>query len=51
MLYTINITETLSRTVSVKAKDYDTALEKVNQMYNNQEIVLSTDDFVGKVIW
>jgi hypothetical protein len=51
MLYTINITETLHKTITLKAKDYDTALEKVRKMYDNQEIVLSADDFVGKVIW
>lgn len=42
----IEITETLSRIVSVKAKDYTEALGIVQDMYNNEEIVLDSGDYV-----
>lgn len=42
----IEITETLSRIVSVKASDYSEALGIVKDMYNNEEIVLDSGDYV-----
>ncbi len=50
MRFDITVIETLSRTVSVDAENYDDALEKVEDMYDRQEIVLDSSDFKGKVI-
>lgn len=50
MRFDITVIETLSRTVSVDAENYDDALEKVEDMYDKQEIVLDSSDFKGKVI-
>lgn len=50
MRFDISVIETLSRTVSIDAQNYDDALEKVEDMYNRQEIVLDSSDFKGKVI-
>ena len=50
MLFDITIIETLSRTVSIDAENYDDALEKVEDMYDRQEIVLDSSDFKGKII-
>lgn len=50
MRFDITVIETLSKTVSVDAENYDEALEKVEDMYDNQEIVLDASDFKGKVI-
>lgn len=45
--YNIVIEETLFKIVRVAAKSYDDAIDKVESLYSNQEIVLSADDFVG----
>lgn len=50
MKYDITVTETLSRIVTVETDNYDDALEKVEDMYGRQEIVLDSSDFKGKVI-
>ena len=50
MQFDITVIETLSRTVSVDAENYDEALEKVEKMYDSQEIILDSSDFKGKVI-
>ena len=50
MKFDITVIETLSRTVSVDAENYDDALEKVEDMYDRQEIVLDSGDFKGTVI-
>lgn len=50
MKFDITVIETLSRTISVDAENYDEALEKVEDMYDRQEIVLDSSDFKGKVI-
>lgn len=50
MKYDITVIETLSRTVSVDAKSYDEALEKVKDMYDSQEIILDSSDFERKII-
>ena len=50
MLFDITIIETLSRTVSVEAENYNEALEKVEDMYDRQEIILDSSDYKGKVI-
>lgn len=50
MKFNITIIETLSREVTVDAENYDKALEKVEEMYDSQEIVLDSSDFKGKII-
>ena len=48
--FKIIIQELLSRTVSVQAQNIEEAIEKVNQMYKNAEIVLDAEDFVTEEI-
>ena len=48
--YKVEITEYLQRTIEVDAKDKKEAYSKVKQMYDNEEIVLSADDFTDKEI-
>ena len=50
MKYKVEITETLQRTVEVEAKDEDEAYQIVNDMYRNEEIVLSADDYIDTKI-
>lgn len=50
MRFDITVIETLSRTVSVDAENYDDALEKVEEMYDRQEIILDSSDFKDRVI-
>ena len=45
--YKVNITETMSRTVSVKAKSLKEARCKVENNYYSEKFVLDADDFVG----
>lgn len=42
----ISVTETLKRIVEVHAEDSSEALQKVEDAYYNEEIVLDSDDFV-----
>lgn len=48
MKYKIKVQETLERIVEVEASSIDEARDKVEEMYNNEEIVLDYSDFVGK---
>ncbi len=48
MKYKVEITEYLQKTIEVDAKDENEAYSKVKQMYDNEGIVLSADDFTGK---
>ena len=41
----ISVTETLKRIVEVHAEDSSEALQKVEDAYYNEEIVLDSDDF------
>lgn len=50
MKYDITVIETLSRIVTVEAECYDNALEKVEDMYDRQEIILDSSDFKGRII-
>lgn len=45
--FTLEIVETLSRSVEVEADNLNDAFEMVEQMYSNEEIVLGAEDFVG----
>ncbi len=44
--YTVEITETLRRTVNVEARDYDDAINKVREAWRRSKIVLDADDFL-----
>ncbi len=47
MRYKIKVQEILERIVEVEASSIDEARDKVEEMYNNEEIVLDYSDFVG----
>lgn len=51
MKYTFKIIETLSKVVEVEADDSDSAYEKVEEMVNFEEVVLTADDFEGREIY
>ncbi len=48
--FTIEITETLSKSVVIKADSEEEAIEKAKYLYNIEEIVLDSDDFIDKEI-
>ena len=50
MKYTIEVEETLSKTIEIDAKSESEALEKANKQYKNADIILSGDDYVGHEI-
>jgi len=47
--YNVKVTEILQRMVTVEASNEEDAVNKVQDMYDNCEIVLDADDFVGPV--
>lgn len=51
MKYKFKIIETLSKIVEVEADDRDSAFEKVEEMINTEEVVLTADDFEGREIY
>lgn len=48
--FKIEITETLQRIVTVEANSVLEALNKVEEQYDNEEIVLDSNDFICKDI-
>ena len=48
--YYVSVTETLYKVVSVDAESEDEAVSVVNDAYNNCEIVLYSDDFIGEQV-
>lgn len=46
-IYEVTITETLQRRISVSAASAEEAEAKVTDRWNNSEIILNADDFVG----
>ena len=48
--YYVSVTETLYKVVSVDAESEDEAVSVVNDSYNNCEIVLDSDDFIGEQV-
>lgn len=46
--YRIKVVETLSKVVEVEAENYDLAFEKVEEMADCEEVVLTADDFEGR---
>lgn len=51
MKYTFKIIETLSKVVEVESEDGDSAYDKVEEMINTEEVVLTADDFEGREIY
>jgi hypothetical protein len=45
--HAINITETLSKTITVLASSEEEALQKVRCMYQEGEVVLNSEDSLG----
>lgn len=45
--YNINVRETLEKVVEVEAETSNLAIEKVQDMYDNEEVVLDFMDYVG----
>lgn len=45
--YTVKITETLKRTIIIKADSDEDALLKVKEQYDNEEIILGSEDYDG----
>lgn len=48
--YYVSVTETLNNVVSVDADSENEAVQKVQDAYNNSEIILDSDDFCGETI-
>jgi len=44
-IYSFEIRETLSRVVEIEAETEEEAIQKVEQEYKNEEIVLDSSDF------
>ena len=42
--YVVEITEVLQRQVTIIAENYTEAIDKVEEMYRNEEIVLDAED-------
>lgn len=45
--YNILVKETLERIIEIKASNIQDAIEEVETMYNNEDIVLDASDFQG----
>lgn len=50
MKYKIGITEKLHKTIEIEANSEAEALTKVEDMYQNEDIVLSADDYSNTYI-
>lgn len=48
--YRFNIEEILNKEVTVEAENLEEAMEIINKLYRDEEIVLDYDDFVGYTI-
>lgn len=48
--FKVEVQEVLSRIVEIEAKNVDDAILKVKKRYQNEEIVLDSDDFVSNEI-
>lgn len=47
--FSISITEVLKTTVDIRAETPEEAIQIVKDRYRNSEIVLTADDFTGRV--
>ena len=43
--YVVSVYETLNKNIEVEAEDESDAIRKVKEKYNNEEIILSADDY------
>jgi DpnD/PcfM-like protein len=43
--FKIEIKETLSKIIEIEANSIEAAIEKATSLYNNEEIILSSDDY------
>lgn len=48
MKYKVHIEETLAKDVIIEAASYKDALNVTHAMLDNEEIVLTTDDYTGE---
>ena len=48
--YYVSVTEHLNKVVSVDAESENEAVQKVQDAYNNSEIILCSDDFCGETV-
>ena len=48
--FEIEIKETLSKTIEVEANSIEEAIEKATLLYNNEEIILNSDDYLDTEI-
>ena len=48
--YYVSVTETLNKVVSVDAESDNEAVQKVQDAYNNSDIVLGYENFSGEMI-
>lgn len=48
--YYVSVTETLNKVVSVDAESEKEAVQKVQDAYNNSDIILDSDNFAGEQI-
>lgn len=48
--YYVSVTETLNKVVSVDAESVEEAVRKVQDAYNNSDIVLDSENFAGEEI-
>ncbi len=48
--FKVEITETLSKIITIKANTLEEALESVTKMYEQEKIILDSDNFIEKEI-
>ncbi len=48
--FEVEITETLSKVIKIKANTLEEALKGVTKMYEQEQIILDSDNFVEKEI-
>ena len=48
--YYVSVTEILNKVVSVDAESEEEAVQKVQDAYNNSEIILDSDNYCGEIV-
>ena len=48
--FSIEVRELLTKIVTIEADSSEEAVEKVEEMWGNNEIILSADDYEGKIV-
>jgi hypothetical protein len=49
-IFKAEITETLTKTIDIKANSKEDALKEIQKMYNNEEIILDSSDYINTEI-